>query len=497
MRQHKLLWASSYDRGLNVLLKMWPDIKRKFKDAELHIAYGWELFDAVTKTNAERQEWKAKMVELMKQPGIVHHGRVSKSELKKLREECGILAYCSDFTEIFCITAMECQREGCVPVTTNIGALPETVQGGIVVKGDIYDPDVKHEYLKQLTSLMDDRQHWKDLQDIGRDHAKNYSWDLIAQKWAELFTETNQDIKVSIVTPTNRRGWWNIMANNLANQTYKNFEWVIVDDYPEDRSQIASEYAKKYNLNIKYLRGKERKVKRNYGLVNADNTALQHVTGEIYLCLQDFILIPETGVEDVVILYKKNPDCLIALPDSYYAPKIKPDTESEDWFHGDLDVKGEFMRANARLTNEGLRFTQRAFDFEQNYGAIPTSILKELGGWWEFFDFGLGFNNTELAWRALQKGYGIIIDETNVATCIDHWNALEGTREHGLLRERRLNDPQFLWMMQQVKDGKLPLVRTQELDDQINLTYEMPELGQQDAVEWMREHMDEIVEKWL
>src|ERR1035437_521417 len=97
MRQHKLLWQSSYDRGLNVLLKLWPEILAKYPNAELHIAYGWELFDIVTKTNAERQEWKATMVELMKQKGIKVHGRLGKTELKKLRKECGILAYCSDF----------------------------------------------------------------------------------------------------------------------------------------------------------------------------------------------------------------------------------------------------------------------------------------------------------------------------------------------------------------------------------------------------------------
>src|SRR6185312_10323526 len=124
-RQHKLFWGSSYDRGLNVLLKMWPEIKAKYPDAELHIAYGWNLFDAALGNNPERMEWKKTMQELMKQKGITDHGRISKSELKKLRQECGILAYCSDFTEIFCITAMECQREGCVPVTTDLAALGE------------------------------------------------------------------------------------------------------------------------------------------------------------------------------------------------------------------------------------------------------------------------------------------------------------------------------------------------------------------------------------
>jgi hypothetical protein len=182
----------------------------------------------------------------------------------------------------------------------------------------------------------------------------------------------------------------------------------------------------------------------------------------------------------------------------YFAPKIKPDTTKEDWFNGELDVKGEFMRANARLTNQGFRFTERPFDFEMNYGAIPMKIVKELGGWYEFFDFGLGFNNTEFAYRALKMGYKIIIDEENIATCIDHWKTLEGTEEHGLLRERRLNDPLFLFLMRMEKDGYLPLKRTQEIDDKIILEYTMPkEVDSKDAVEWIRDNMDQIAIGWI
>ncbi len=113
-------------------------------------------------------------------------------------------------------------------------------------------------------------------------------------------------------------------------------------------------------------------------------------------------------------------------------------------------------------------------------------------------DEGLGFDNTEVAYRALMKGYRILVDETNVGICIDHWNTLEGTPEHGLGRERRLNDPRFVWEMQMLQDGKLPLKRTQELDDKIELLYKMPEeIPNKDAVEWMREHTEEIVTKWM
>lgn len=498
MRNHKLLYSSSYDRGLEYLLLMWPEIKNKYKDATLDICYGWNTFDIICANNPERLKWKETMVQAMNQPGITHHGRLGKEEVNALREKCGILAYPSEFFEIWCISAVEAQLHGCVPVVTNLGALTETVKHGIVVEGDIKKEETQKKYLESLLDLMGNESWRKKLSDKGREWAKQFSWETTAHKWGDVFEQSDKSVRLTVYTPTIRRGFWNIMADNLSKQLYRNFEWVIVDDYPEDRSHIAKEYAEKYKLTIKYLRGKKRKVTRTYGLCNANNTVLEHATGDVIVFLQDFILIPEDGLEQIATLHRKNPDSLIALPDMYFAPKVTPDKEKEDWFNGNTDIIGEFIRKNIRLQNLGLRFTENPMDFEQNYGAIPTKIAKELGGWHEFFDEGLGWDNTDIAWRALQKGYKILLDENNVAVCIDHWKTLEGTKEHGIGRERRLNDPRFYWMQTMIKGKKMPLVRTQEQDDRIDLQYKIPDtvlVG--DEVKWLRENMNKIITKWI
>lgn len=477
---------------------MWPEILKKYKDATLDIAYGWTTFDTLCAGNPERMQWKQDMVKLMTMPGITEHGRLGKKELTELREKCGILAYPSHFYEIFCIGAVEAQLNGCVPVTTNIGALPETVQHGIVVEGDIAVPEVQEEYLQALLGLMGDEGKRKKLADAGKAWAKQFDWKQVAHQWSDEFDTKDKSVKLTVYTPTIRRGWWNIMANNLSKQTYKNFEWIIVDDYPADRSGIAKEYAEKYNLDISYMKGKERKVKRTYGLCNANNTALAAATGEVLVFLQDFILIPEDGLEQIATLYRKNPDTLQGLPDMYFTPKVKPDKESEDWFHGNTDIIGDFIRQNVRIQNLGLRETENPMDFEQNYGAIPVKIARELGGWYEFFDEGLGWDNTDMGWRALQKGYKILIDETNIAICIDHWKTLEGTPEHGLERERRLNDPRYYWMQTMIDMKRMGLIRTQEEDDTIDLQYTMPkDVPVGDEVKWLKANMESIIRGWL
>lgn len=497
-RSHRLGYYSSYDRGLHHLLMMWEDIKCVIPDATLDIAYGWDLFDRVAHNNPERMQWKELMVGLMQQDGITEHGRLGKLELTKLRQSCGIWAYPTEFTEINCITALEAQHDGLVPVTIALAALKETVGSGVLVHGDIYDLETKEEYLKQLIDLMKDHKRWKKESSKARKFSSNYGWDKIANKWDREFIQDDQSIKVTVYTPTIRKGFWNIMASNLAKQTYKNFEWLVIDDNQEDRSKTLAETAKKYGITARYAKGKERAIKRTYGLVNANNTALQMAKGELLVFLQDFVLMPEDGLEQLVTLYKKNPDALIAPVDMYVAPKIKPDIESEDWFDGKTDVIGDFIRQNVRIQNKGLRETKNPYDFEQNYGAIPVKIAKELGGWYEFYDEGLGYDNTDISLRALLKGYRILLDETNVAICIDHWEALSGTRENVIGRARKLNDPRYIWAQEMMNNNKLPIVRTQEIDDKIELLYDIPvAVKDEKVVAWVQENAPLLVEKWL
>ena len=186
-RHHKVIYASSYDRGLQHLLKMWPKIIEKYPDATLDIYYGWNLFLTAYRNNPERMDWKDRMDKQMEQKGITNHGRVGQPDLKKAREKCGIWAYTTDFDEINCITALECQRDGCVPCVINRAALKETVGSGVRIEGAIYDPEVQEEYLKELLLIMGDEKRWKSEQTKGKEFAKAYTWDKIAKQWDTIF----------------------------------------------------------------------------------------------------------------------------------------------------------------------------------------------------------------------------------------------------------------------------------------------------------------------
>ena len=183
----RVIYTSSYDRGLEHLLKMWPDVKKEVSEAELHIFYGWQLFDRFYQNNPSSMQWKNKMLEMMKYEGVTEHGRISQNKLVKEYEKSGIWAYPTHFGEINCISAIKAQAYGCEPVVVNYAALQETVQFGRKVEGDIYDDETQEKFKKELINAL--------LYPMGEAHRqkmmiwakKKYAWAKIAQDWDEEF----------------------------------------------------------------------------------------------------------------------------------------------------------------------------------------------------------------------------------------------------------------------------------------------------------------------
>lgn len=185
---NKVIYGSSYDRGLEHLLKMWPDVKSAVPKAELHIFYGWDLFSRFYANNPERMAWKAKIDGLMTQDGVTHHGRVSQPQILKEMATCGIWAYPTHFGEINCITAQKAQALGCVPVVINYAALKTTVQYGIKIDGDIYDKEVRDRFTNALIDLLKDPKKQEEIRKEMIPWAKEFfKWEHIARQWSDLF----------------------------------------------------------------------------------------------------------------------------------------------------------------------------------------------------------------------------------------------------------------------------------------------------------------------
>lgn len=197
--QYLLVNTSSPDRSMDVLPELFKRVKEKVPQARLKWAYGWEIFDNSYADDKIMMEWRNKVVKEMEDAGIENMGRLSQKECAKLYLEGNILAYPTEFAEIDCITVKKAQACGAMPITTDFGALNESVKLGVKIHSNktsdnwslpgkwsfgIEDEKMKQEWVdavvEQLQKPLDDRKEMKELM-------KQYSWDLIANKWTKLW----------------------------------------------------------------------------------------------------------------------------------------------------------------------------------------------------------------------------------------------------------------------------------------------------------------------
>lgn len=128
--RHRFIYASSPDRGLIRLLRMWPQIRRLFPDATLGIFYGWEgcmkLGSVNPAWNARYRGLREEYLTLRGQPGVEERGRVNHATIALEMKRSSAWLYPTDFDETFCSNAIKARAAGCVPVCTPRAALNET-----------------------------------------------------------------------------------------------------------------------------------------------------------------------------------------------------------------------------------------------------------------------------------------------------------------------------------------------------------------------------------
>jgi glycosyltransferase involved in cell wall biosynthesis/cyclopropane fatty-acyl-phospholipid synthase-like methyltransferase len=131
-RKPRAVFSSSADRGLDVLVGLWPKIRERVPDAELHIFYGFNVLDAVARQNPQLQDFKRALLAQIQatggeEAGIFLRGRVGQRELADEMGKARVWAYPTAFLETSCIGAMEARAAGLPIVTSDLGALHETV----------------------------------------------------------------------------------------------------------------------------------------------------------------------------------------------------------------------------------------------------------------------------------------------------------------------------------------------------------------------------------
>jgi len=194
---NQVIFSSSPDRGLIHLLSLWPEIRKNVPDAVLNIFYGFDNWEKIAESRGDEAglkqifEFKQIIASLFNQ-GVRWHGRVSQKDLAEAQLASKVWAYPTAFTETSCISALECQAAGCVPVATHLAALPETVTHGFLLK-DIQSSQYPAAFVRRVVNLLTDESTRKKFADAGRAATlARCGWDKIAAEWDIMFARDLQ-----------------------------------------------------------------------------------------------------------------------------------------------------------------------------------------------------------------------------------------------------------------------------------------------------------------
>jgi len=191
----KVVYSSSPDRGLDIILEhIWPKVVEAVPDAELHIYYGWDNINKGAQIPGYEflANFKAHVEQLfLNSKNVVQHGRIPQDQLAKEMQEASIWLYPTYFSETYCITAVEAQLAGAIPITNRLAALEETVQSGIYVPGDVTDPQVQSAFVEATIHVLLAENDPK-LRARIRLQAPVVGWDQVANQWEAFVGDSRE-----------------------------------------------------------------------------------------------------------------------------------------------------------------------------------------------------------------------------------------------------------------------------------------------------------------
>lgn len=179
---YSCIYGSHYYRGLEILLDIWPEIKKQFDQATLDIYYGWQLGDI----SSEKEIKMRRQIKEFARLGVLEHGQVGHIELNKAYSKSSFWTYPCTFPETFCISALRAQFAGAIPVVIEKAALQETVRYGYkcAEPSQYYDTLIKA--MSEAENItLEDRIKMRDF------ILKDFTWDAIAAKIKNLLLSTS------------------------------------------------------------------------------------------------------------------------------------------------------------------------------------------------------------------------------------------------------------------------------------------------------------------
>jgi glycosyltransferase involved in cell wall biosynthesis len=186
----RLIWASSPDRGLKELLDIFQRAQERVPDLELHIFYGMDNIDKICGGDRTKYPWRDSWKQYdraQSMAGVVWRGRIGQDQLAREYLSSGIWCYPTWFQETSCISCMEAQALGAIPITNPIWATGYNVKHGVFIEGTPSDRLVLSRYVDAVVRLASnpDAQEAMRAEMMAESRAR-LSWEVITDQWHQM-----------------------------------------------------------------------------------------------------------------------------------------------------------------------------------------------------------------------------------------------------------------------------------------------------------------------
>jgi glycosyltransferase involved in cell wall biosynthesis len=118
-----LTFTSTPFRGLDLLMYIFPQIRAEFPDALLHVYSSMTIYQ-------DKNDVYTPLYDACRSlPGCLYVGSINQPRLAAELRRAAVLAYSNTFAEMACVAVMEAMSAGLHVVTSDLGALSDTMQG--------------------------------------------------------------------------------------------------------------------------------------------------------------------------------------------------------------------------------------------------------------------------------------------------------------------------------------------------------------------------------
>lgn len=190
----RLIYSSSPDRGLAMLLTIFERAREQVEDLELHIFYGLDNIEMISEKHGSRGPWQASFdtyEKAKKMDGVTWHGRTGQRELYQEFMKSGLWVYPTDFTETSCCSCMEAQAMGAIPITRPYWATLDNVKWGVFIEGSpANDALVRARYVDAIVRVASNPSNQDMIRYPMMEEARQRcDWQRVAEQWHGWISE--------------------------------------------------------------------------------------------------------------------------------------------------------------------------------------------------------------------------------------------------------------------------------------------------------------------